>query len=365
MVAAVLWIAVMLFMTARWILQSRNKRFLCSASKPVMDKEIRETVDKWKKRLNIRKKTTLFYNELVTSPMIIYNRGYQILIPVYPIKKEQLNIALLHELVHLKNGDILLKKCMLVVNALHSLNPFCYCLRNRMTKWMEAYCDYICCETGMDEFDRKEYFSCILALKEQGEEKKWKNMACSLFNGNNTLQFRFDMLKMTKELEILPLHKRAAIAAVCLAAVLVLSSSTVSYGLNCWAEHTMTCQKVEQDKADFKETPQDAVFDGVQIQYLDESIVGKMESTDFDMEPGMVYVCNFPDRNQGILSLFAEGDCGKYQLGYVTEDGRMMCMEGAGDLVVQMQEESDTIRQVFIKNCEENSVPIEFIIHDN
>lgn len=365
MAAAVLWIAVMLCMIVRWVLQSRSKRFLCSANKPVMEDDIRETVEKWKKRLSIQKKTTLFYNELVTSPMIIYNRGYQILIPVYPIRKEQLNIALLHELVHLKHGDILLKKYMLVINALHSINPFCYWLRTRMTNWMEAYCDYICCEIGGDEFDCKEYFSCILSLKEQSEEKLWKNMACSLFDGNNTLQFRLDMLKLTKEVDILPLHKRAAAAAVCLVVVLVLTSGTVSYGLNCWVEHTMVYQKVEQDKADFEEVARDDIFGGAQVQYLEESIVGARESTDFSMEPGKIYVCNLPDGNQGMLSLFAEGDCGKCQLGYVTEDGRTMCMEGFGDLAVGLQEEPDTVRQVFIKNCEEDSIPIELIIHDN
>lgn len=365
MAAAVLWIVVMISMIIRWVLQNRNKRFLCSANKPIMDEEVRETVEKWKQKLNLQKKTTLFYNELITSPMVLYNRGYQILIPVYPIKKEQLSIALLHELVHIKHGDILFKKCMLVVNAIHSLNPFCYWLRSRMIKWMEAYCDYISCEIGAEEFDRKEYFSCILALKEQKKEKRWKNVACSLFDENNALQFRLDILKKTKEVDILPLHKRAAVAAVCLAALLVLSAGTVSYGLGCWVEHTMVYQKVEQDKADFKETARDDIFGGVEVQYLEESIVGARESADFAMEPGKIYVCNLPNGYQGILSLFVEGDCGKYQLGYVMEDGRMMCAEGSGDLVVQFQEEPDMIRQVFIKNCEEDSVPIELIIHDN
>ena len=174
-----------------------------------------------------------------------------------------------------------------------------------------------------------------------------------------------EMLKLTKEVDILPLHKRAAAAAVCLVVVLVLTSGTVSYGLNCWVEHTIVYQKVEQDKADFEEVARDDIFGGAEVQYLEESIVGARESTDFSMEPGKIYVCNLPDGNQGMLSLFAEGDCGKCQLGYVTEDGRIMCMEGFGDLAVGLQEEPDTVRQVFIKNCEEDSIPIELIIHDN
>ncbi len=365
MVAAVLWIVVMISVIIRWVSQNRNKRFLCSANKPIMDEEIREIVEKWKKKLNLQKKTTLFYNELITSPMVIYNKGYQILIPVYPIQKEQLSIAVLHELVHIKHGDIPFKNCMLAVNALHSLNPLCYWLRSRMVKWMEAYCDYVSCEIGADEFDRKDYFSCILALKEQRKEEEWKNVACSLLDENNALQFRLDMLKKTKEVEIFSVHKRAAVAGMCLAAVLVVSSGTVSYGLNCWVEHSIAYQKVEQMRADFKEMAQDAVFDGAKVRYLDENIVGSRKSTDFAMEPGVIYVCNLPDGYRSVLSLFAEGDYGKYQLGYVTGGGKTMCMEGAGDIVVQLQEEQDTIRQVFIKNCEEDSVSIELIIHDN
>lgn len=366
MLVSVLWIFVMLCITLYRILQSRSKRYLCIANKPVLDENIIAIAEKWKDRLNIRQKTTLFYNELVASPMLIYNKGYQILLPVYPIEEEQMNIVLLHELVHLKHGDILLKKCMLIINALHAINPFSYWSRKQMTQWMEADCDHTCCEVGKDEFDRREYFSCILALKEESIEKAWKDTACSLFDGCNTLQFRFNMLKQMKGEGLLSLQKKAAVMMVCSVLVFVLSSGTVSYGLNCWVESAAAAEKVSNsDEASFGEATQEGIFDGAKKIELDESAIGSMESTDFTIKPGEIYVCNVPQESDGVIVSMITCESGMYQFGYVTDQGRVKCTDHSGDMVVRISGDEAVIEQIFIKNNGNDDIPVEWIVHRN
>lgn len=365
LVLVLAWTAAVVYVAGGWLSQNGGKRYLCSANRPVSNPMIKEIMDKWKKKLKIKKKVTLYYNREVTSPCVVYNKGYQILIPTYPMTEEELNIALLHELMHLKHGDIILKKVVFFVNIIHALNPVSYWMRNQINQWIEIDCDHACCEWGKEEFSRREYFSCILELKERSKRTEWENPVFGLFGGRNLLDFRHEMLKIIKGEKLIPFRKHVAMVSVSSAVIIMLSFGVVSTGVGCLVEYTLAYAKENNEAVDFKEAKANEFFCSEKVNYLDGNVVDQMESTDFFAEPGEMYVCCLPEQDGGFITVFVGCGNGEYQAGYVTEADKVMYIEGSGETGVHFQTEENSSKQVFIKNSSDKNIPIEFIVHEN
>jgi len=94
-----------------------------------------------KKELNIKRSIRLRVSADTHSPVLLGTFFPVIYIPreIDDPKKEKMIYR--HELTHFKNGDLILKWCVLFVNALHWFNPLCYILISDINEICELYCD--------------------------------------------------------------------------------------------------------------------------------------------------------------------------------------------------------------------------------
>lgn len=107
----------------------------------------------------------------VTTPMLIGIWKPIIVLPDVKIGKRELEIILIHELIHLRRRDLLVKLIILITNGIHWFNPIAYALNKNMDILCESSCDEVLvCK--MDKAGRKFYGETILSMLEYGVMQK-------------------------------------------------------------------------------------------------------------------------------------------------------------------------------------------------
>ncbi|MCM1497414.1 MAG: hypothetical protein NC124_03005 [Clostridium sp.] len=223
---------------------------LCSQNMPVRSENCYAMLKKWKKKLKLRKRIKVYDNVYITSPAIVYHWGYKLLLPAQGLQEDELNIAILHELVHCKHHDLLVKNIALAANVFHCFHPVCFRLRKDIDRWAEVDCDFDCCENGKEEFTHRDYFQCILRLKARSmgkslDDGKPDKPLCNLYDDSSILQFRLEMMhRMNKDYVRIPIA--SFMLTTVLAFVLTVGAWNIAVaGVNHWYKQTLTYERIE------------------------------------------------------------------------------------------------------------------------
>ena len=339
-------------------------RCLSFMNVPMEDEEILNIVNKWKTRLNIKKKVTIFYNETIASPTLVYYSGYKILLPVYEMSKSEMNIALLHELTHLKNRDIFTKNIGFVVNALHSFNPITYAIRQEIGKWEEVKCDFCCCETGKDEFTSKEYFRCVMNLKERCGDVTQPDIMCCMFEVKDLLKFRIDVAQQMRE-ERKHSNRSLVIVAILMFTLSLLSFPAVAYGVNYCYEKTsiyVVEDKQKEENNGFREIAKEEFLADAKVSYFEGDILNNSEGTKIQLEAGEVKVFNLPEGYSGDLSVAVASNGKPYQLGFIRSEERIRYIDGLGDDCIRIDTDWAEGKYLLLKNTGKQGYQMELLI---
>jgi beta-lactamase regulating signal transducer with metallopeptidase domain len=105
------------------------------------DKKTLDIFSKCKKRMNIRRSIELKTSKCVKTPFTIGLFNPVIYIPKEELNREEIEFALLHELTHIKNGDLWFKFFSVIISVVHWFNPMVYLLRIKISTVNELYCD--------------------------------------------------------------------------------------------------------------------------------------------------------------------------------------------------------------------------------
>ncbi|MDR2610266.1 MAG: DUF4825 domain-containing protein [Clostridiales Family XIII bacterium] len=135
--AAVVWplgVAVFLFINILGYL--RFRRGLKKKNMPAREQETALL-----RQLRPKRAPVLFRNPAAPTPMLIGVFRPAIILPDKEYGDTQIENILLHELAHLKRGDIVVKWLMTFANALHWFNPLVYVTRREMNRACELSCD--------------------------------------------------------------------------------------------------------------------------------------------------------------------------------------------------------------------------------
>lgn len=112
--------------------------------------------------LKLKKSLPLYYNDVISSPMLVGVFSPKILLPsAFP--KEDIIVMLYHENIHCKQHDLLFKQLGNIILCLHWFNPFVHKLTNLINEWCEYSCDHLCCK-NQNLFSSKEYAYTLLKL---------------------------------------------------------------------------------------------------------------------------------------------------------------------------------------------------------
>ncbi len=348
----ILWIVIFIGWMLRQYARYRATRYLCMENEPLEEQWIWDLCEKWKNRLGIRRDIGLYYNQNVYSPGIVYYDGeYQLLFPRYTLDENTVNIALLHELVHFKHGDIQTKNLGMVVNALYVFNPAVYYLRSQIDDWSEVSCDWTCCQVGAEEFTRREYFQSILALKEKVMAHKHQSTMYCLFENKKLLNFRVDMMARRKSAR--PHMSILLISAGTLLFVMLASVLGSVRGVAWWREETLSFE--EQDiLGGVQRFEENIYFNDYKVSILDNILIDQVKSTDFRVESDEVKLYTIPEDCPDEIVVVIICNQGTKQFGYISEDGEIVQMDGAetASLTLAVKKEKLFFKNTGSEDCQ-------------
>jgi len=149
-----------------------------------------------KEELQVKRTVRIICSRLCDTPITI---GVFSPVIIFPVPKQldlepvDYQYILKHELIHIKNRDLLAKFLSLLALAIHWYNPICYLLYHELCVVSELNCDYGVVN-GTDDTQRQRYSHLILDLAVAGSRKK-ERFSVGLVN-NDTATFERRILEM-------------------------------------------------------------------------------------------------------------------------------------------------------------------------
>lgn len=137
-----IWFTIALGMLARKIVKYQSFiRHVKTGAEPVSDPVLLNRLFEAQWRAGIRKKTELFVNPMVSSPMLIGFWRPCIVLPGTDMSEKDFRYVVTHELMHEKRKDILYKWLVQFTVCLHWFNPLVYVMSREISKACELSCD--------------------------------------------------------------------------------------------------------------------------------------------------------------------------------------------------------------------------------
>ncbi len=151
-----------------------------------------------KDALHITKEISLYYQNGLSSPMLVGLLRPRILLPTCTYTNDQFSFILRHELTHYKHRDLWYKFIFLLANALHWFNPIIYLLNKNASLTMELYCDESVTKQKPLSY-REQYSLTILQILKQGSSSKQVMLSTGFTNYARHMKERFQHIMNTKK----------------------------------------------------------------------------------------------------------------------------------------------------------------------
>lgn len=190
----------------------------CEAVPP----ELNELLQRAKEDSGVKKPVRLICSRLCDTPMTIGVFSPAIVVPVpnmTNLRPDDLLYILKHELLHIKNWDMLIKFLALFALAIHWYNPICYLLYRELCVVSELDCDYGVLK-DLDDTGRQQYGDLIIDLAVTGHSKR-NRFAVELVNNEVAITERriFEMKQTGKT-------HRPVLACIVMAMICIMGTMT-------------------------------------------------------------------------------------------------------------------------------------------
>ena len=156
----------------------------------IKDVQINRQVQEISQELGLRRKITLIYFEKAGSPMAVGFLHPLLILPDETYSSRELYYILKHELVHLKRRDAYFKLLIVIVNALHWLNPIVRIMCRNAVIDLELSCDEAVVK-DTDLAGRKEYTQALLSAIHKQCLKK-SSLSTQFYGGKQIMKKRFE-----------------------------------------------------------------------------------------------------------------------------------------------------------------------------
>ena len=140
----------------------RSKKQVRNTFQPCVDAEILELMQAQKQKMKIRRNVCIYTADFSISPFTIGIFKPMIVAPRY-MKKDQLEMALCHELCHIKSCDGLVKLLYHVLKDLYWYQPVICLIGNYLDRASELACDEQATKY-MDKDERKRYSDMLIQI---------------------------------------------------------------------------------------------------------------------------------------------------------------------------------------------------------
>ena len=195
------------------------KKHILKFSGSDVGRETSELFLQCKRQLKVRGQITLRTSGYIKTPLTFGLIRPFVVFPETDMTAEEKRIALIHELTHIKNGDLWIKFIAFVISAVHWFNPFTHLLNRKISVISEEYCDECAIKT-MTKEERFSYGNLILKVVCDISAPQAK--FCSTLSApTKNLKRRLSNMINTKK------SRRGMVALSVLAALILCSFATI------------------------------------------------------------------------------------------------------------------------------------------
>lgn len=233
------------------------------------DSELNNVLYKCKSKLNITLNISIKRSLAVTTPMVVGIVRPKIIFPINIKYCEKLEPVLIHELVHLRRRDLLIKIIQIGVTAVHWFNPIIYIINNNMENWCEISCDEIVAEK-MSYEERKEYGNVILSIIENLSLAP-SSVCLYLCNDKKYIKRRLIMM-----LNVQKSNKFKNVFAGLLVGGIVLSATGISVSATTGNNNSTSINLVRKSYEEVISIIKDSGLDYISEDFIFESMMGEI-----------------------------------------------------------------------------------------
>ena len=184
--------------------------------------QLEEWLREGKEELQIKGKVRIVCSRLCDAPITIGVLSPVIIFPVpekLDLEPTDHQYILKHELIHVKNKDLLVKFLGLLALVVHWYDPICYLLYHELCVVSELDCDYGVVN-GIDDAQRQRYSRLILDLAAAGSGKKERFAVGLVNNDTATFERRILAMKQTRK------KSKPVLSCLVMAVICVLGTIT-------------------------------------------------------------------------------------------------------------------------------------------
>lgn len=315
--------------------------------------------------LKMKRKITLYQNYAVTSPIVVGWWNKKIIFPVQDYEERELVTILYHELVHIRQHILEMKKIGIFLKLIFWCNPMMNSLLQNIDEWGEIACDrYVCYETAYP-YTVKEYYTVAVDGLEQSHI--WMPQMVTGFKKKSNFKRRLLQMKnYRKEKEM------KFVGGIALSLMLCVMSTTTTFaaaeGFKAGYEKVFddTTVEIEEKVVEDVEYEEDFFPENENIKFYNQNGInliggsGAIDSTSLEKGTMLSIGTVYAEKNQGIgIRLNITPSDKSVQYGIITSDNKKRFVYGTGSCYHVFSISDSGNYEIFIKNTSSKTVTIE------
>lgn len=324
--------------------------------------EIVSMLNDCKKKVQVHKRIIIRQCYTQEAPMTYGVFRPVILLPMDICSKSELEMVLIHELIHVKRKDFLVKRLAFVILLLQWMNPLAWWLFVMVEKWSEFSCDYETCEILGKP---REYFQTILKMAMKESPKK--GLLISLFENKH------QVLERVKKMDSYHKTKRGGkIAVFILAAIAMLAGSITSLaasegivtGYDIIYQNMVTKQEEIIQPREYIEYVETEVNPQIRVEMGDISTIPPEGTALISWSVGNIvsrrtYPFSASEGRSIVVSVFIDPADQEVNVGIITPEGVERYAKGTYHIRCEFELDVSGEYQVFVENTSGITVQVD------
>lgn len=211
------------------------------------DFELRDKIEEYCSKLQLHRNVKAVNLECMEIPMVYGLLNPKILMPKKRYDEQELEIILLHELVHHKHHDLFWKQLFQIIRCIYWFHPAMKDILKQLDQWGETSCDMT---VSKNIKSVKEYFCVIIEMAV--DKPEYDMYMAGLCEGTENIKLR--MLRMKAYMSKKPLRRMVSVGVMLgiagVSAVTVMASS-----VGVAREYSYIADETVEDKNAGKDIP--------------------------------------------------------------------------------------------------------------
>lgn len=201
-----IWITGIIMYTVKYIRKHVKVHKMISKT-GYEDSELTDKIEEYCSKLQIHRNVKVVNLEFMEIPMVYGLLNPKILMPKKKYSEQELEIILLHELVHHKHHDLFWKQLFQIIRCIYWFHPAMKDILKQLDQWGETSCDMT---VSKNIKSVKEYFRVIIEMAV--DKPEYDMYMAGLCEGTENIKLR--MLRMKAYMSKKPLRRMVSVGVM-------------------------------------------------------------------------------------------------------------------------------------------------------